>query len=141
MDAMQSSIYRVFPWRVNYIPRPRRLRFRLIALSSCKRITCLDSFHWINLSPRLQLLDRDAYPVIIATGEPSPSNLTALFSELTYPSHLTTHLPLVVSYQSRGASSEKHSSTWPRSVIRCTYLRLSLSGVIGDGVLENSSLE
>ena len=62
---------------------------------------------WINLSPRLQLLDLDAYPLAIVTGEPSPSNLTALFSKLTYPSHLTTRLPLVVPYQPRGASSEK----------------------------------
>lgn len=46
-----------------------------------------------------------------------------------YSLHLTTYLPLVVSYQAHCGSPEKHSNTCPHSAIRCIFLRKNLSGV------------
>jgi hypothetical protein len=49
----------------------------LSKLVTCRAVYSPSHFVPLNSSPRLQLRDPDAYPFIIATGEPSPGNLIA----------------------------------------------------------------
>jgi hypothetical protein len=79
-SQMQSSIQRVFPQK-SYTSTSRDISLLCHGPNFCaKLVTCRavylpSHFAGLNSSPRLQLLDLDAYPFIIATGEPSPSNL------------------------------------------------------------------